>query len=154
MGEIHIRHALPGDADRLAALYGELVRNHTRIDIVPSRLVEIADDKNNLLVVAERQGQLAGTAMLTLCLDAMYRRQPFGLVENVVVAEKARGRGVGRALMQILDDVALQHDCSKLMLLSAAFRHDAHRFFGACHYDGDAKQGFVKYRRNFDPRLA
>ncbi|HYP30558.1 MAG TPA: hypothetical protein VES00_01715 [Burkholderiaceae bacterium] len=40
-------------------------------------------------------------------------------------------------------------DCSKSMLLSAAERLDAHRFFERRGYAGDRKRGFVKYRQAF-----
>jgi N-acetylglutamate synthase-like GNAT family acetyltransferase len=85
---------------------------------------------------------------LSLCPDAMYGRQPFGVIENVVVREDARGAGVGTALLEHLQGLALQADCSKLMLSSAATRTSAHAFFKRSGFE-PSKVAFVKYRRAF-----
>jgi GNAT superfamily N-acetyltransferase len=79
----------------------------------------------------------------------MFNDQPFGLVENIVVSHATRGKGVGRALLQHIEELALRHNCSKLMLLSATARQDAHRFFESAGFNGSTKRGFVKYRRSF-----
>jgi GNAT superfamily N-acetyltransferase len=78
----------------------------------------------------------------------MYGRQPFGVIENVVVREDARGAGVGTALLEHLQGLALKADCSKLMLSSAATRIGAHAFFERSGFE-PSKVAFVKYRRAF-----
>jgi len=40
-----------------------------------------------------------------------------------------------------------------MMLLSSAFRADAHRFFEHVGFRADLKRGFVKYRRQFAPAV-
>lgn len=114
----------------------------------PERLSDIAADANNLLLVAECSGEVVGTALLTLCLDPMFGRQPFAVVENVVVEPAHRTRGCGRALFEAIEQVALDADCSKIMLMSGEARAGAHRFFVAMGYLTGEKCGFVKYRRN------
>lgn len=42
--------------------------------------------------------------------------QPFGVVENVIVAQSMRGRGIGRLLTAYMERLALAHDCTRLML--------------------------------------
>ena len=48
--------------------------------------------------------------------------------------------------MRYVEAHCLKHNCSKIMLLSAAHRIDAHRFFSSLGYEQDRKVGFVKYR--------
>jgi GNAT superfamily N-acetyltransferase len=81
----------------------------------------------------------------------MYRTQPFGVVENVIVRRDRRGRGVGRALLAQVEQLARAQDCTKLMLMSAVDRTEAHAFFRRCGFASDRKQAFVKYRREFGP---
>jgi GNAT superfamily N-acetyltransferase len=71
------------------------------------------------------------------------------VVENIVVASAMRGRGLGRMLLDRVEQVASTHGCTKLMLLSGQARQEAHAFFRRCGFSGDTKQAFVKYRRQF-----
>lgn len=59
---------------------------------------------------------MCGAVLLTICPDVMYQAQPFGVIENLVVASAFRGRGVGRRLLAAVEEMALAADCSKLML--------------------------------------
>jgi GNAT superfamily N-acetyltransferase len=138
-----VRRARAEDAAAITALYRLLVPNDDNIRVDPARLRALAADPNHQLLVIEADGWVCGTALLTIALDAMYGDQPFGVVENVIVGE--RGRGLGRALMQALEEAARAARCTKLMLLSSAARTDAHRFFARLGYDGERKRGFVKY---------
>ena len=79
----------------------------------------------------------------------MYRTQPFGVVENVIVTQAMRGRGVGRLLLAHVEQLAGDHHCTKPMLLSSTAREAAHSFFRRCGFTGDTKHAFVKYRRQF-----
>lgn len=94
-------------------------------------------------------GVVCGTAFLTLCLDAMFGNQPYGVLENVVVDEAWRGKGLGGRLMEHIEDMCLKSDCSKMMLLSSASRELAHRFFEQKGFVSSNKRGFVKYRSQF-----
>jgi len=141
---ISLREALAEDAPQVASLYEALTAKPC--SVLPSRIAEIAADARSFLYIAEHEGRVAGTAFLTLCLDPMYGHQPFALVENVVVDAALRGMGIGAALMRHVEICCIRSDCSKIMLLSAAARTDAHRFFGHLGYASDRKVGFVKYR--------
>lgn len=87
--------------------------------------------------------------MVNICADVMFGQQPFAVVENVVVDAAWRGQDIGARLFSHLEDFCRARECSKIMLLSTAVREDAHRFFARIGYDGQAKLGFVKYRRHF-----
>ena len=143
-----VRRAGARDADEIARLYAQLVANPA-VRILPDRLAELEHASDTGLFVVERAGRLAGTVLVCLCADAMFGRRPFAVVENIVVDLAARRQGIGAALLGEVDRFCLSADCSKIMLLSAAERADAHRFFERCGYAGDRKRGFVKYRGAF-----
>jgi N-acetylglutamate synthase-like GNAT family acetyltransferase len=148
-GSVRVRNAAAGDAEAVKRLYRQLVPGDDAVCVLPERLTQIADDDCNLLLVAVIAGSVVGTASLTICLDPMYRFQPYGLVENVIVSPGTRSQGIGAALMRALGEVASERDCSKLMLLSNAKRERAHTFFERCGFDGNTKRGFVLYRKDF-----
>jgi GNAT superfamily N-acetyltransferase len=116
---------------------------------LPERLAQVAKDPNTALFVCECAGVVCGTALVSLCADVMFKSQPFAVVENVVIAKSARGQGVGTVLFQHIESFCRDAECSKIMLLSAVGRADAHRFFERMGFVGSAKRGFVKYRSSF-----
>jgi predicted N-acetyltransferase YhbS len=139
-----IRAAVPADAAAVEGLYRELVGN-PRVAVLPGRLAEIAADPHNFLLVAETDGRVVGTVFFTFCLDAMFGRAPFVVVEAIVVAAAARGQGVGAALIGRVEAEALRAGATRLMLQSRASRSAAHTFFARLGFDGELKRGLVKY---------
>ncbi len=146
--EIKIRRATPDDASAIETLYRELI-NNPAIFVSPQRIEQVAQDENTFLLVVDRDGTVAGTALLTICSDVMFGNQTFGVIENVIISRDARSSGIGAMLMHEIERIASVSQCSKLMLLSAASRTDAHRFFARYGYQDESKRGFVKYRRDF-----
>lgn len=142
---MNIREATASDANDLTGLY-RLLKEDPGIAVKPARLDQLRANPQSFLMVCEIDGKTIGTAHISLCPDAMYGDQPFGIVENIVVAEEFRARGVGRALMNHVDELCFSLGCSKIMLLSNAKRHNAHRFFTQRGYSASRKVGFVKYR--------
>ncbi len=146
------RRAQAHDAEEVDRLYAQLVAN-PGVDVLPQRLAELQRSAQAALFVVDDESVggrgLLGTVFVALCPDAMFGRQPFAVVENIVVDARARGRGIGALLLAEVERFCHAADCSKIMLLSGAERDDAHRFFARAGYAGDRKRGFVKYRRAF-----
>lgn len=143
-----IRRASVEDAISIGNLYCELV-DDPNIRVLPGQLAALAEAPASFLLVAEADGAVCATALLTICPDVMYGFQPFGVVENVVVKQAMRGRGLGRQLLAHIEQLAIGQDCTKLMLLSSTHRHEAHAFFHRCGFASDTKRAFVKYRSQF-----
>ncbi|WP_454903286.1 N-acetyltransferase family protein [Variovorax gossypii] len=143
-----IRRALPQDAKDIERLYSELV-DSPHVCVLPERIAELATDPRTVLLVLENGGVLRATALLSFCADVMYKAQPFAVVENIVVGQAFRDQGSGTALLRHIENECTARDCSKIMLLSASERSEAHRLFERCGFAGLKKKGFVKYRRDF-----
>ena len=141
---MQIREALPGDAGAIEGLYRSFVANPA-IDVRGDRIEEIRSDPRNFLLVVEEAGRLVGTAFVTLCLDPMFAFRPYAVVENIVVSEGERRKGIGRGLLEHIDDIATREGCTKIMLLSSSHRTEAHAFFARVGFDPEKKRGFVKY---------
>lgn len=144
-----IREATAEDAAAIERLYRELVSNpHVRV--LPEQVTAILQSPVSYLLVAESSpGEIQGSILLTICPDTMYGAQPFGVLENVIVSPASRGGGIGRRLLAEVERLAVVHDCTKLMLLSAVQREAAHAFFRHCGFRSDTKLAFVKYRSQF-----
>jgi N-acetylglutamate synthase-like GNAT family acetyltransferase len=145
---VDCRRAQASDAEAVEGLYRELVSDPA-IRVLPEQVAALAQSPHSFLMVGCSSGRVCATALLAIYPDAMYQRQPFGVVENFIVAENDRGAGIGRQLMGWIEDIAREHHCTKLMLLSSSHRHRAHRFFESLGFEGDKKLGYVKYRSKF-----
>lgn len=143
-----LRRAHASDAGAVELLYQELVSDDS-IRVLPEHVATLAESPSSFLIVGCSSGIVCATALLTICPDVMYQRKPFGIVENIIVAERHRVAGIGRQLMGYVEGIAQEHHCTKLMLLSGSHRHHAHRFFEALGFDGNRKMGFVKYGSKF-----
>jgi len=145
---VQVRPAEAADAKGIETLYRELVANPA-VNVTAERVAEVGLDANTVLLVADRGAEVIGTALLSMCMDVMFQSQPFAVLENVVVNHGHRGLGVGTALMREVERIALERECSKIMLFSSVSRTDAHRFFMRTGFQGEHKRGFIKYRRHF-----
>lgn len=143
-----IRPARRADAPVLQLLYRQLVDDHN-VKVEGSQIKSLEEDPDTRLLVCEIDGYVLGTVLVCLCADAMYAEQPFAVVENLVVNLECRGHGIGQALLRDVERFCLSRNCSKIMLLSSAYRVGAHRFFEQVGFRGDRKRGFVKYRSQF-----
>jgi len=89
----------------------------------------IADDPNQVLLVAVREGAVVGTLQLSV-LPGLARRGAWrGQIEAVRVATSARGAGVGRAMFHWAIDECRRRGCALVQLTSDTARPDAHRFY-------------------------
>jgi predicted N-acetyltransferase YhbS len=91
-----IRKAKPEDAARISALYIQLV-NNSAVKVDPEQIRALYNDARSMLLVCEYQGNVVGSALVSLCCDVMFSQQPFAVVENVIVDAGARGLGGGSA---------------------------------------------------------
>jgi putative acetyltransferase len=105
---ITIRRATTQDAAAFARIMGDpsVLPNlmqvpYTSEELWKTRLAELlTPGKGDMVLVAERDGRVVGTAGLHATGPALRRRHVMML--GISVAQEAQGQGVGRALMQAL----------------------------------------------------
>lgn len=143
-----IREARPDDLAELLALYGELADRPGSQpgDVESSRaaMAAVLADSRRHLLVAEREGELLGTVDLLVAANLTHAAKPWAMVENVVVASRARRQGITRALMERAFEVAGAAGCYKVQLLSGRSRVEAHELYRALGMEPVA-EGFKAY---------
>jgi len=93
-------------------------------------------------VVCDRD-KVIGTAMAILCSDLVGNCNPFMIVENVVVASKYRGQGIGKLLMSSIEEFGIMNKCNYVILISNSKREESHKFYESLGYSTD-QRGFKK----------
>ncbi len=99
--------------------------------------------------MADLNNSVVGTVQLNICPDAMYKQQPYAIIENIVVDKASEKRGIGKALLNKVEEICAIHHCSKMMLLSSNLRVEAHHFFEQSGFSSSIKKGFIKYGSSF-----
>jgi glucosamine-phosphate N-acetyltransferase len=79
-------------------------------------ITNIIEDKNHYLFVAEDDGQLAGTGLLLIQLNLSHGGRPYAHIENVVVEENLRRKGIGKEIVLEMLKKAKQENCYKVIL--------------------------------------
>ncbi len=143
-----IRRATKDDAEAITTLCSEL-NTLSSVSVSPERIDAVANSSNTYLLVGDDEGEIIATALVCLCQDVMFQHQPFAVIENLVVSAEYQREGIGKSLMEYIEDFCLQQDCSKIMLQTNSDNRSARDFYTAMGYDPDAKIGFIKYRRYF-----
>lgn len=104
--------------------------------------------KNNpdyTVLCAKYQGEIVGSLMGVANRELIGDCRPFMVIENVVVSDKHRRMGIGRVLMERLEKVAIEKECTFMMLISRMHRKEAHKFYESVGFSGDVAKGFKKY---------
>ena len=141
-----IREANENDLPALVDLYQQLGDAGPGITLDRARQIfaRIRKYPSYRIFLATDEGRICGTFAL-LIFDALgYRAAPVGVVEDVVVDEKYRGRGTGKAMMEFALERCREAGCYKMMLSSNVNREDAHRFYQSL--------GFEKHGYSFQVR--
>jgi ribosomal protein S18 acetylase RimI-like enzyme len=111
-------------------------------DAFSQRLTAVLSDPNGNVLVAEVEKQLLGLIGLQ-SFEMLHRPGRLGRVTALVVAESARGCGVGTSLLRAAEAHLLEAGCVMLEVTSAENRADAHAFYEAHGYH-EKRRRFVK----------
>jgi GNAT superfamily N-acetyltransferase len=115
---VTIRRAVRGDGARIVELDRELARFEKLRppdDEEAARLLSWIFDTEKLeALVAELDGTIEGIALFYETPGSTFRARPFLYLEDLVVSEAARSRGVGEALIAALAQEALSRNAWRL----------------------------------------
>lgn len=130
--DLTIRAAHADDVPRLVELCGALDVGHEPTldaEAARRRFLELCGRPQHRIYVAERRQRIVGTFAMVFVGGLAHGARDSCVIEDVVVAEEARGAGVGTRMMQFAMDVCAGHGCYKLVLSSHVDRDKAHRFY-------------------------
>lgn len=107
-------------------------------------LASVLKQPGRALLVADKDGEIVGTADLLIVPNLMRNGAPWAILENVVVTQRLRRQGIGRALLKEAIRQARDAGSYKLQLLSNKHRTDAHSFYESVGFVANA-EGFRLY---------
>ena len=111
--------------DALASLLPQL-NPHLKPLTLERLAAVIRDPATTLLVVRDDDGRIAGAAAVLVYATPAYVK---ARIEDVVVDERSRGKGVGEALVRRCIEVARERGAEIVELQSARWREVANRLY-------------------------
>ncbi len=141
-----IRDIAPADRpqwDTLWAGYLDFYESHLSDDVTDITFARLLDPQAKMFaLVAEKDGALVGFAHYVLH-PGTWAIEDFCYLEDLFVAESARGLGLGRALIEAVYARADRLNCSRVYWLTHETNTQARAL-----YDQVARHlGFIQYRR-------
>jgi GNAT superfamily N-acetyltransferase len=123
-----LRRPTTADTDAVVALLAEL--GHPDQSDVGRRITAWNEDPTSeVTVVEDGSGDLVGLVAVS-AQPSFHRAAPVAIVVSLVVSSQARGGGVGRALMDVVERFARSRGCTDIQLSSRRTRPEAHAFYG------------------------
>jgi ribosomal protein S18 acetylase RimI-like enzyme len=111
MNELNLREAILDDRIQLDELFREELEYHARllpnIFKIPEIVIDelwlktILTNKNTFLVVSDQNGKIVGAILYKIDAnpgDAIYEERKFGYIEELIVKEIFRGKGIGKKM--------------------------------------------------------
>lgn len=132
MTEVHVRAARAADLDAMVRLLAALFSLEP--DFVPDAtrqrrgLAMLLGDPRATILVAEQDGAVVGMATVQLVVSTA-EGDLAGLVEDVIVEERLRGGGIGRRLVEAIEEWARARNATRLQLLTEADNEPALKFY-------------------------
>jgi GNAT superfamily N-acetyltransferase len=122
-----VRRAQPRDYDKMAALAGQLGYQSTGEEI-RKRLSHMLDGSQYAVFVAELPGgQIVG--WIGAYLFRSVETASYAEINGLVVERTIRSRGIGKLLLNAVEEWARSIGCDAISVRSNAKRNRAHRFY-------------------------
>jgi GNAT superfamily N-acetyltransferase len=143
-----VREARSGDFDAVLRLYLQLNLDDPRPDpeAAHAQFEEILARPGLHLLVLELDHAIVATTYLNVIPNLTRALAPYAVIENVLVEERLRGRGLGKQLMAATLQMAWDAGCYKAMLMTGSRTPATHAFYRSCGFSPDAKQAYLARR--------
>ncbi len=130
--KVSLRAAKRADAPALARLATQLGYPSSAAQ-VEARMTTMLRDPLHLVLLAVSGGRVVGWVHAHVV--RLLESDAFAELGGLVVDESHRGQGVGRKLMEKVEDWARQKGCGNVSIRSNVTRLEAHNFYAACGYE-------------------
>ncbi len=139
-----IREMIADDIPRLAQLYKQFWNEDSCIETMYKQFNKFRESGTHILLSAIENEKLIGSVMGIICEELYGGGEPFMVLENMIVDNNYRNRGVGKALIAELEKAATSQRCTQIILVTETSRIDACNFYESAGYSPKTHKGFKK----------
>ena len=142
-----IREIKLDELSDLLALYAQLHPGDTagpedRVSVVWEHIMA---DPDYHIIVAETDGKLVASCVITVIPNLTHGARPYALIENVVTDAGYRRQGWASRCLDYAKQLAAQAGCYKIMLMSGSKEESTLRFYERAGYNRKDKTAFIQW---------
>lgn len=132
------------EVDELLKLYEQLqIPFGADYEKVKNVYKDVYENDDYMVLAAKEEDKIIGTLTGICCYGLGASGHPFLVIEDVVVDNSIRGKGIGSRLFEKIDEFAKEKDCAYAVIVSSGFRKKAHHFYEKMGFTDDVR-GFRK----------
>lgn len=138
--ELIIRNVLPGDFDQVFELLKQLW-SYKELDYVGMKKMfdHNFQSPEHFYIVALDGSRIVGFCSLTVKHN-LWMQDFLGNVDEMIVDENYRVKGIGKKLMERITQIAIENKCKRIELESSFNREQAHEFYEELGFEKRAFQ--------------
>lgn len=129
MPDVQIRNATADDSPSIAALLSQLGYPADSAEM-PARLSRMLKHGGSVVLAVDRDDSPLGLLAMTRHWG-LHSSGPIAYIMALIIAETARRRGVGKALVDYAKQWGIDNGCERINVTSAEHRDGAHEFYPA-----------------------
>ena len=141
-----IREINENDFEGLSELYTHLHNNKPIVCNEENTNIfkQILSDSNHHIIVADCNGKIVSSCVCVIVPNLTHNQQPYAIVENVVTHKEYRNKGLASQCLSLAREIALNHNCYKMMLLTGSKKRSTHKFYQKNGYNRFEKTGYIQ----------
>ena len=132
------------DLPRLAELYRQFWNEESDLHAMREQFQNVSRNDTHILLCAEENGEVLGSVMGVVCEELYGDCRPFLVIENMIVHENARRKGIAAALLTELEIRAKERNCTQMILVTESDRNDACGFYESNGFNPGVNVGYKK----------
>lgn len=141
---MEIRRITLNDLDRVFELLNKLYENKLKYEKFKEIYKVKLNDENSYYIVAIEENKIVGILTSELQVK-LHRSKKQCFIEDLIVDENYRNKGIGKALLQNAVEYAKNNDCEVIELTCYINNENAHRFY--------ENNSFIKHSYKFKQYL-
>ena len=144
-----IREIRPDELNDLLALYAQLHsgREGTSPEHIQAAWKKIIANPDQHVIVAETEGQLVASCVITVVPNLTHGARPYAVIENVITDAQHRRQGWATQCLDCAKQIAQREDCYKIMLMTGSKEEGTLRFYEQAGYNRTDKTAFILWLR-------
>jgi ribosomal protein S18 acetylase RimI-like enzyme len=111
--------------------------DQTDIDTIQNTLEELIDSPSNHMLVA-RDGTIPIGFVNFLIRKTVLHRSPSGLIDELIISDEYRGKGIGRRLISEVIQRCRNQGCCELEVSTLMSNQKARSFYRECGFNEEA----------------
>jgi GNAT superfamily N-acetyltransferase len=147
MSTLLTRAAVESDLTGLLGLYTQLHDNaYPEIDAKIINLwKDILSDHQNHIIVGLVGDKVVASCVIIIIRNLTHNQRAYALIENVITAANYRNRGYASDILNHAKEIAIKHNCYKIMLMTGSKQESTLRFYEKAGYNTNDKTAFIQW---------